>query len=88
MLLFFWIFHIVLHVYTYAEFVKLGQTGPLLGPIEVASSFQVKTGILSAQAMPIPVTTGANREANVVKLGIYRPNTGANRGGVFNVLSL
>ena len=33
--------------------------------------------------MPIhvPVTTGANHDATVLNLGLYRPNTGANRGG-------
>ena len=34
--------------------------------------------------MPITVTTGANRDTTVLNLGLYRPNTRANRGGVFN----
>ena len=33
--------------------------------------------------MPIPVTTGANRDATVLNLGLYRPNIGSNRGGCF-----
>ena len=32
--------------------------------------------------MPMSVTTGANRDASILNLGLYRPNTGANRGGV------
>ena len=32
-------------IYTYAEFVKLGQTWPLPGPAEVATSFRVKMGL-------------------------------------------
>ena len=31
--------------------------------------------------MTIPVTTGVNCDATVLNLGLYRPITGANRGG-------
>ena len=31
--------------------------------------------------MTIPVTTGANRDVTVLNLGLYRPISGANRGG-------
>ena len=51
------------------------------GPIRSSNEFSGKNGALPAQTMPIPVTTGANRDATDLNLGLYRPNTGANRGG-------
>ena len=57
-------------------------------PNRSSNEFSVKNGTLPAQTMTIPVTTGVNRDATVLNLGLYRPITGANRGGggVFNVL--
>ena len=55
-------------------------------PNRSSNEFSGKNGALPAQTMTIPVTTGANRDATVLNLGLYRPITGANRGGVFNVL--
>ena len=52
-------------------------------PNQSSNEFSGKNG---AQTMTIPVTTGANRDATVLNFGLYRPITGANRGGVFNVL--
>ena len=40
-----------------------------------------KNGALPAQTMTIPVTPYANRDGTVLNLGLYRPITGANRGG-------
>ena len=56
-------------------------------PNRSSNEFPGKNGALPAQTMAIPVTTGANRDATVLILGrVYRPITGANRGGVFKVL--
>ena len=55
-------------------------------PNRSSNEFSGKNGALPTQTMTIPVTTGANRDATVLNLGLYRPITGANRGGVFNVL--
>ena len=49
-------------------------------PNRSSNEFSCKNGALTAQTMTIPVTTGANRDATVL-LGLYRPITGANRGG-------
>ena len=58
---------------------KLGQTGALPGPTEVAPTFSGIKGALPARTMPILVTTGAHRDETVLHWD-YRPNTGANRG--------
>ena len=50
-------------------------------PNRSSNEFSGKIGALPAQTMIIPVTTGANRDATVLNLGLYRPITGANRGG-------
>ena len=55
-------------------------------PNRSSSEFSGKNGALPAQTITIPVTTRANRDATVLNLRLYRPITGANRGGVFNVL--
>ena len=55
-------------------------------PNRSSNEFSGKNGALPAQTMTIPVKTGANRDATVLNLGLYRPITGANRGGVFKVL--
>ena len=56
-------------------------------PNRSSNEFLGENGALPAQTMTIPVTTGVNRDATVLNLGLYRPITGANReGGVFNVL--
>ena len=47
-------------------------------PNQSSNEFSGKNG---AQTMTIPVTTGANRDATVLNFGLYRPITGANRGG-------
>ena len=49
-------------------------------PKRSSNEFSGKNGALPAQTMTIPVTTGANRDATVLNLGLYRPITGANRG--------
>ena len=49
-------------------------------PNRSSNEFSGKNGALPAQTMTIPVTTGANRDATVLNLGLYRPITGANRG--------
>ena len=46
-----------------------------------SNEFSGKNGALPAQTMTIAVTTGANRDATVLNLGLYRPITGANGGG-------
>ena len=51
-----------------------------------SNEFLGKNGSLPAQIMTIPVTTDANRDTTFLNMGLYRPITGANRGGVFNVL--
>ena len=56
-------------------------------PNRSSNEFSGKTGALPAQTMTIPVTTGANRDATLLNLGLYRPITGANRGGVFSTCS-
>ena len=48
-------------------------------PNRSSNKFLGKNGALPAQTMTIPVTTGANRDATVLNLGLYRPITGANR---------
>ena len=56
-------------------------------PNRSSNEFSGKNGALPAQTMTIPV--GVNRDATVLNLGLYRPITGAIRGGgggVFNVL--
>ena len=50
-------------------------------PNRSSDEFSGKNGALPAQTMTIPVTTGANRDATVLNLGLYRPITGANLGG-------
>ena len=50
-------------------------------PNRSSNEFSGKNGALPAQTMTIPVTTGVNRDATVLNLGLYRPITGANRGG-------
>ena len=50
-------------------------------PNRSSKEFSGKNGALPAQTMTIPVTTGVNRDATVLNLGLYRPITGANRGG-------
>ena len=54
---------------------------PLPCPTEVANEFSGKNVALPAQTRTIPVTTGAKSDATVLNLGLYRPITGANRGG-------
>ena len=49
-------------------------------PNRRGNKFSGKNGASPAQTMTIPVTTGANRDATVLNLGLYRPITGANRG--------
>ena len=49
-------------------------------PNRSSNEFSSKNGALPAQTMTIPVTTGANRDATILNLGLYRPITGANRG--------
>ena len=49
-------------------------------PNRSSNKFLGKKGALLAQTMTIPVTTGANRDATALNLGLYRPITGANRG--------
>ena len=74
-------------IYTYGEFVKLGQTGALPGPTEVAPIFFGYNGALLAQTMPIPVTIGANRDATSLHWG----STGLTPRlilGAFNALGL
>ena len=52
-----------------------------------SNEFSGKNWALPAQTMTLPVTTGVNRDATILNFGLYRPITGANRGGcVFNVL--
>ena len=50
-------------------------------PNRSSNEFWGKNGALPAQTMTIPVTTAANRDATILNLGLYRPITGANRGG-------
>ena len=50
-------------------------------PNRSSNEFLCKNVALPAQTMTIPVTTGASRYATVLNLGLYRPITGANRGG-------
>ena len=50
-------------------------------PNRSGNEFSGKNGALPAQTMTIPVTTGANRDATVLNLGLYCPITGAKRGG-------
>ena len=50
-------------------------------PNRSSNEFLGKDGVLPAQTMTIPVTTGVNRDATVLNLGLYRPITGANRVG-------
>ena len=51
-------------------------------PNRSSNEFSGKNGALPAQTMTIPVTKkGANRDATILNLGLYRPITGANRGG-------
>ena len=50
-------------------------------PNRSSNEFSGKNGALPAQTMTIPVTTGANRDATVLNLGLYRPITGANHEG-------
>ena len=50
-------------------------------PNQSSNKFSGKKGALPAQTMTIHVTTGANRDATVLNLGLYRPIKGANRGG-------
>ena len=50
-------------------------------PNRRSNDFSGKNGALPAQTMTIPVTTGANSDATVLNLGLYRPITEANRGG-------
>ena len=56
-------------------------------PNRSSNEFLGKNGALPAQTMTIPVTTGVNRDATVLNLGLYRPITGANRGGVSSTCS-
>ena len=57
-------------------------------PNRSSNEFSGKNGALLAQTMTIPVTTGVNRDATVLNLGLYRPITGANRwGGVSSTCS-
>ena len=56
-------------------------------PNRSSNEFSGKNGALPAQTMTIPVTTSANRDATVLNLGLYRPITGANRGGVSSTCS-
>ena len=56
-------------------------------PNRSSNEFSRKNGALPAQTMTIPVTTGVNRDATVLNLGLYRPITGANRGGVSSTCS-
>ena len=56
-------------------------------PNRSSNEFSGKNGALPAQTMTIPVTTGANRDATVLNLGLYRPITGANRWGVSSMCS-
>ena len=46
-----------------------------------SNEFSGKNEALPSQTMTIPVTTGANRDATVLNLGLYRPITGTNCGG-------
>ena len=55
-------------------------------PNQSSNEFSGKNGALPAQTMTKPVTTGANCDATVLNLGLYRPITGQTVGGVFNVL--
>ena len=55
-------------------------------PNRSSNEFTGKNGALLAQTMTIPVTTSANLDATILNLGLYRRITGANLGGVFNVL--
>ena len=55
-------------------------------PNRSSNEFSGKNGALPAQTMTIPVRTGANRDPTILNLGLYRPITRANRGGVFNLL--
>ena len=50
-------------------------------PNQSSNAFSGKKGALPAQTMTIHVTTGANRDATVLNLGLYRPIKGANSGG-------
>ena len=50
-------------------------------PNRSSNEFSGKNGALLAQTMTISVTTGANRDATVLNVGLYRPITGANRWG-------
>ena len=50
-------------------------------PNRSSNEFSGKNGALPAQTMTIPVTTGVNCDATVLNFGLYRPITGANRGG-------
>ena len=66
--------HII--IYTYAELVKLGQTGALPGPTEVAPTFSGINGASPEQTMPIPVRTCANHDATVLHWGYTRLTPG------------
>ena len=44
-------------------------------PNQSSNEFSGKNGALRAQTMTIPVTTGANRDATILNLGLYRPIT-------------
>ena len=57
------------------------------GPTEEAQHFLGINGTLPAQTMPIPVTTGANRDATSLHLGSTGLTPGLIRG-FFNVLGL
>ena len=51
-------------------------------PNRRSNEFSGKNGALPAQTMTRPVTTGVNRDATILNLGLYRPITGTNRRGV------
>ena len=55
-------------------------------PNRSSNEFSGKNGALPAQTMTIPVTTGANRDATVLHLGLYRPITGALCSIPFNLI--
>ena len=54
---------------------------PSTVPNRSSNEFSGKNGALPAQTMTIPVTTGANSDATVLNMGLYRPITGAKRVG-------
>ena len=67
-------------LYIYANLLNWADRASTV-PNRSSNEFSGENGALPAQTMTLPVTTGVNRDATVLNLGLYRPITGANRGG-------